>query len=99
MNNKTVVITAYITAKNDKISEVEKILTDMIIPSRKETGCLKYELYRDIENLNSFTFIEEWENEEAIENHRKTEHYISFRSQIAGFLSEPVKVYRLNQIR
>ena len=55
-----------------------KVLTEKLkSESRKEKGCISYNLYEDINNSNTFTLIEEWKNEEAIQLHRKSKHYTS----------------------
>lgn len=38
-------------------------------PSRKEAGCLKYELFEDKYYKGSFFTYEEWESEAALEAH------------------------------
>ena len=53
-----------------------KVLTEALKrESRKEEGCISYNLFRDIHHSNTFTFIEEWKNEEAIQLHRESKHY------------------------
>jgi len=53
-----------------------KILTEKLIKeSRKEIGCISYNLYEDINHPNILTFIEEWKNEEAIKLHNVSKHY------------------------
>ena len=55
-----------------------KILTEKLIrESRKEKGCISYNLYEDINNPNTLTFIEEWRNEEAIRLHNESKHFTS----------------------
>ena len=53
-----------------------KVLAEKLIrESRKEKGCISYNLYEDIKNSNTLTFIEEWVNEEAIKLHNKSKHF------------------------
>lgn len=98
MCNSVICITAHFNVKTEKISEAQKLLYAMLEPTRNETGCLKYDLYQDLENPERFSFIEEWETAESLESHRKTEHYQLFRSQIPDVLANPVQVYRMKQI-
>ena len=53
-----------------------KALTEKLIrESRKEKGCISYNLYEDINHSNTLTFIEEWRNEEAIRLHNESIHF------------------------
>ena len=45
------------------------LLTGFVEPTRRESGCLRYQLYRNIPDSQDFTFIEEWKNEEALDKH------------------------------
>lgn len=49
--------------------------TELIKLSRKEKGCISYNLYEDIYNSNVLTFIEEWKDEDAIKIHNSSEHF------------------------
>ena len=53
-----------------------KVLTEKLIrESRKEKGCISYNLYEDINHSNTLTFIEEWRNEEAIRLNNESTHF------------------------
>jgi quinol monooxygenase YgiN len=45
-----------------------------IAATRKENGCLQYDLQQDVENPRQFMFYERWKNIAALEEHFKTEH-------------------------
>lgn len=68
-----------VVAKSEvKKGEKDKVLgmlDEMIEKTRAEEGCISYELYEDVNNPNIITFIEEWENEESLNNHIKSEHF------------------------
>ncbi len=63
-------------AKEEKIDEILKLCTELIGDTRNEEGCVKYELYQDIKDSTILTFVEEWENKEALEKHMQSEHFI-----------------------
>ena len=48
---------------------------ELVSLSRKEKGCIAYNLYEDISNNKIMTFIEEWKDEEAIKIHNSSEHF------------------------
>lgn len=50
-------------------------VTELIEKSRKEPGCISYDLYNDKNNRYVFTFIEQWADENAIKMHNESEHF------------------------
>jgi quinol monooxygenase YgiN len=46
----------------------------MLEPARVERGCLSYRLYEDVENRNAFVLMEEWESQEDLDNHIRTDN-------------------------
>lgn len=63
--------------KQDKVDEFKVLAERLINESRKERGCISYNLYEDSSNGNILTFIEVWENREAINLHNSSEHFTS----------------------
>ena len=45
----------------------------LIQPMRKEKGCLHCSVYLDIENKNTFCMIEEWQTQEDMDNHLRSD--------------------------
>ncbi|MHB1314257.1 MAG: putative quinol monooxygenase [Christensenellales bacterium] len=64
-----------ILVKEDKTDELTGLCKELVAETRKESGCLCYELCRDIKNKNLLVFIEEWESAEALEKHKGLPHY------------------------
>lgn len=57
-----------------KVDKRERFLTDiqpLIQSTRLEEGCIEYHLYESIEEKNQFVMIENWESQEAIDNHNR----------------------------
>ncbi len=63
-------------AQEDKIDIAIELFNELIEKTTKEDGCIKYELYQDINDPRILTMIEEWENIEALNAHEGTEHFI-----------------------
>ncbi|HBB94152.1 MAG TPA: antibiotic biosynthesis monooxygenase [Blastocatellia bacterium] len=61
-------------AKSEKIAEVRELLRSLVEPTRKEFGCVTYELLQNREDPTDFTFVEEWESDEAFESHAASDH-------------------------
>ena len=65
-------------AKRDCIEELKALLKSTIEASKKEQGCLMYEVFQTKTNLVEFIVIDSWENEEALNKHYESEHYLYF---------------------
>lgn len=67
-------VVARIKAKPEKVVEVRELLCDLVEPTRKEPGCISYELLQNREDPTDFTFVEEWESVAALESHAASDH-------------------------
>ena len=67
-------VIAKFVVKEDKINEFKECCKSFIFETRKEEGCISYELFQDKNNKKVLIFVEEWKNEEAITNHNNTAH-------------------------
>ena len=67
-------VVARIKAKSETVGEVRELLCALVEPTRKESGCVSYELLQNREDPTDFTFIEEWESEPAFESHAASDH-------------------------
>ncbi len=56
-------------AKSGYEDEVRKGFASLIGPSRKEPGCLRYDILEDKHYTGRFFTYEEWESEEALHAH------------------------------
>jgi quinol monooxygenase YgiN len=68
---------------------VREALESFVEPTRKEEGCLRYDLFQDVSDPLKFTFIEEWTSPAALEAHSKSAHIAAGRAKMEGKLSQP----------
>ena len=68
-------ILASFEVKNDKLSDFIILCNELIEESRKEKGCISYHLQQNTEKENHLVFVEEWESNEAIEQHNASRHF------------------------
>lgn len=71
-----ITIVAKSIIKEDKVAEFINLAQELIDESRKEAGCISYHLNQDLNNKNALTFIEQWENKEAIALHNNSAHFV-----------------------
>lgn len=62
--------------QEDKVEEYKKLVAELAVDSRKESGCISYYLLQDINDKKILTFIEEWKDMDAFNFHTNTEHYL-----------------------
>jgi len=70
--------------KEDKIEEFKSLAEKLIAETRKETGCISYQLFQDINDEKVFAMIEEWESSDDLQNHINSEHYRKIVPQLAN---------------
>ncbi|PKR84464.1 putative quinol monooxygenase [Heyndrickxia camelliae] len=58
--------------------------------SKAEAGNMEYRLFEAMDEPNTFLTIEKWKNEEAVESHKNSAHFIHFMQVAKEFLSEPI---------
>ena len=91
-------VVAHIQASPNDEALVREVLESYIAPTRLEEGCLRYDLFVDIEDATKFTFIEEWTSVEALFKHSQSAHLTAGRERLDGKLAKPPQVFKLNRI-
>jgi quinol monooxygenase YgiN len=60
--------------------------------SREEAGCLSYRVCEDTEVENDFVFVEEWQDDAALQAHFATPHIAAFMGAIQEAIVAPPEV-------
>lgn len=76
----------------DKRAELVRIGQAVAAASRSEPGCISYRIYEDTEREHEFVFVEEWEDEEALQRHFATSHVAEFMGAISATIVAPPDV-------
>lgn len=86
-------IIAELTINDGENTEtIKKALYNVVNATRKEEGCISYELHQDIADPKRFVFIEVWKSQEAIDNHNASLHFQDFVKEVEGKVSLNVSV-------
>ena len=72
-----VTVIAQFLAKPGKEKALRAKLLAMIAPTRAEAGCITYDVHVDQANPAQFFFVENWKNEEVLDAHMKTPHFVT----------------------
>ena len=69
MNATSLTVTAQVKAKPGKEAEVRRELLSLVEPSRKDPGCLNYDLHQAKDNPGLFIFHENWTSKAHLDRH------------------------------
>lgn len=79
-----------IVARDETRAELERrVREDMLGPTRLEAGCIRYRFYQDIEDPNAFSFVEEWESWDALNDHFRSDHVGHLLAELGDLLARP----------
>jgi len=87
-------IVAAIKVKPGKMAEFENIVAELTEASRSEAGNVSYNFYRDLDDENGRTFIENWRSQAAFEFHLKTPHFLKAAKQMADCREGESEIHR-----
>lgn len=85
---------AILIIKKENLDDFKKAVGKIIIPTKKEKGCLHYEGYQVVDEqgkaTNRFEFHEIWETKEAmlVDHKEKSQHMKNFFKEIKADTSE-----------
>lgn len=85
-------VTAKFIVKEENINKFLKLSEPLIAETRKEAGCIRYELFQDIQNSQIITFIEEWKDAEALKAHENSSHFKSIVPKLSELQLEEIQV-------
>ncbi|WP_322062396.1 putative quinol monooxygenase [Paraburkholderia sp. J63] len=91
-------IVAVLYAKQGQEEQLRADLTELVDPSQKEQGNLRYELFEDQGDTRRFVIVEHW-SEEALreKHHTEGKHILRFHAGGVNAV-EKADVYKLRRI-
>jgi len=91
-------VIAYITAKVGDEDKVRDALLDLVVETRKERGCINYDLHQSEKNPNEFLMHENWAAASDLDAHAKTVHIQEFVRAAGGLLERPAIITKWTMI-
>lgn len=75
----------------------QETLKNLVAPciegTRNEPGNISYDLLASMTDENTLTFVERWENQEAVDNHFTEPHFLTWREAASEyFLDRKIEV-------
>ncbi|WP_285268668.1 putative quinol monooxygenase [Kaistella rhinocerotis] len=87
-------IVALFHFKENHLTDALELLEKLVTETRKEDGCLQYDLIEESENKGVFFLMELWESEAHHREHNASEHLADFRKAAAPLFESSAEVYR-----
>ncbi|BBB92491.1 MAG TPA: putative quinol monooxygenase [Methylomusa anaerophila] len=88
-----ITIVAKQTVKQGKIDSFIAIAKKLVEKTHQsDVGCISYDLFQDSQNSGVLSFIEEWENQEALDKHMASRHFRELFPQLDEFLEKPGEI-------
>ena len=84
MPKEGVILTALMKAKPGQEEAVQEVLLGLVEPTRKESGCLSYNLHRSKSDKTQFLFYEQWASQAALDSHGKSPHMKALGGKLKG---------------
>jgi quinol monooxygenase YgiN len=91
-------VIARVTANPDTVDSVRAILTSLVEATRREPGCLSYQLLQNRSEPVDFTTIEEWASAEAERAHISTAHVSDAIRRLTGLLAAEPDIRRYSVV-
>lgn len=98
MTQELLTVIAEMKAKPGKEAELERQLLSLIEPTRKEQGCVQYDLHRNTDEVGRFAFYENWTSREMLDRHLQSPHLQAFGRMAPDLLAEPLRVMTYTRI-
>lgn len=92
MNRSKVTVMALLRAKPGKEEAAKQGLLALIDATRKEAGCINYDLHQSVDTPGLFMFYENWKSRTDLDEHVKTPHMQDFMRKGRELLSGPAEI-------
>jgi quinol monooxygenase YgiN len=76
---------------SEKSKELSQTIASLTLSTRMEKGCGSCDFCRSIEDDNKFFLLEEWDTQENLKNHLKSENFKVIRGAM-NLLQEPYEM-------
>lgn len=70
-----IAVVVNVEVKPDRLDDFLQVMDHDAIESRKEEGCLRFDVLRDLSDPNKFVFYEVYRDQAAIDFHKATPHF------------------------
>ena len=91
-----ILVTIKMKVSPEKCTELLQTIRALISSTRQEGGCISHSFYQDVQDENAFNLIEEWQTQDDLDNHLRSDNFGILLGAM-NLLSEPPDI-KLNAI-
>ncbi len=77
-----------------QVDKAMALCQELIDETRKEAGCIQYELAQSNETPAEFAILESWENQQTLDAHSASAHFARLVPALAELCTQPPEVKR-----
>ncbi|MUG91713.1 antibiotic biosynthesis monooxygenase [Scytonema sp. UIC 10036] len=98
MNDSLLTIVARIKAKLGMEDRMRQDLLGLLAPTRAESGCITFDLLKDVNEPTVFVLYENWKDRAALDAHFEQPYVKQVLQAYEETLAEPIEVLSLKKI-
>jgi quinol monooxygenase YgiN len=99
MSSQPTIVFATFRPRPERVDDLMTRLEDMLVHTRQEPGCRMYDLYRSGDGETPlYHLFERYDDADALEAHRASDHYKRYRDGIEELLTQPIEVAVLSEV-
>ena len=92
-------VTAVNYLKPECVEEFLAIAKELVEKTNTlDSGCIKYELCKDINDPLRFVMLEEWEDQDSLDLHMKAKHFVDLVPKFGNLTAKPSELTLLEKI-
>jgi len=91
-------VVAIMRARAGKEQELEDFLTALVGHTRREAGCLNYDLHRQQDDPSVYVMYENWVDRAALDMHLQMPYMREFATALPDLLRSPLELQLLDML-
>ena len=92
MSEQTVTVVATFQARPGQEAALKQALTGLVAPTRREAGCLNYDLHVAPDNPAQFLFHENWTSKAHLDAHLQNTHIQALLPRVGELCVAPPEI-------
>ncbi|MDE3155793.1 MAG: antibiotic biosynthesis monooxygenase [Acidobacteriota bacterium] len=98
MTAERIYVVARFEAGPGQVEAVRRVLMGLLDPTRREAGCIRYDLLQSPADPAEFVFDEEWESGAHLDAHLGTPHVAAAVAAVQPLVVRPPDIRRYRRI-
>ncbi|GAN62089.1 putative quinol monooxygenase [Acetobacter indonesiensis] len=96
--SEEITVVAIVKAKKGHEQEVAQAMAACVPESRAESTNIQYVPNRDLDDPQTFIFVEKWTSRQALQDHMDTPHFKVLADTLKDSVAEPLAVHILQPL-